>query len=188
MTQTDPNGIPISIRNLNDRGFSLIEVMVAVCILAVGLMAVAAMQVGAINANAQASGTAEAAAIAERQMEALSSLSYRFDLAADNNNHPDLVETTFVFDPTDMSTYGLYNPFPVNRSTFDPAAYNLTNPSANTFPPDHWRLEGRYTVMWNIKTDIDTIANTKTVQVLVAWDDGGSGRYVSIRRVLPRIN
>ena len=188
MTQANPNRIPASKAERNERGFSLIEVMVAVCVLSVGLLAVASMQLGSINANAQANGTSEAAALAERQMEALSSLPYRFGIAEDNQNHPDLVETSLTFDPTDMSTYGLYNPFPVNRVAFDSKAFNLTNPAVNTYPPDHWRIEGRYTVMWNIKTDIDTIADTKTVQVLVAWEDGGAGRFVSIRRVLPRIN
>ena len=169
-----------------EKGFSLLEVMIAVCVLSIGLLAIASMQLGTVNANTQAIGVSEAVVIAEFQMETLLSLQYGFDRNNDNKNHAELQETSLVFDPSDGGGFGLNNPFPVNSFIFDPGNINLANPALSTYPPDHWRIEGDYTVMWNISTDAE-IVNTKTVQVLVAWDNNGAGGIVSIRRVIPRI-
>ncbi len=170
----------------NESGFSLLELMVAICILGVGLLVIATMQIGSINASSDANGVSEATTLAALQMEALFSLPYRSNQADDDKNHTDLRETSFVADPSDASALGLYNPFPDDRAIFDPQNIDLLNPANNTYPPDHWRIEDRYTIMWNISTDAE-MENTKTVQVVVAWNDSGTGRFVSVLRVIPRI-
>ncbi len=65
------------VRNLRkERGFTLIEVLFAITILAFGLLAVASMQSGAIRGNFFASGKTEAVTWAQDRMESLLALPY----------------------------------------------------------------------------------------------------------------
>jgi prepilin-type N-terminal cleavage/methylation domain-containing protein len=183
----------ISVRRTRktDGGFTLLEIMLAIAFLSIGLLAIASMQISAVRGNSSARDISEAATLAELQMETLMSVPYRFELALDNQNHAELQETTAVFDPSDASGLGLNNPFPVDTRLFIPSAYDMINPGANTYPPDHFRTEDNYripyTIFWNVTTDVE-INNTKSVRVLVVWvDDAGVGRIVSMQRVIPRI-
>ncbi len=184
MTRTDLNQMSTGRTGKNERGFSLVEVMIAVCVLGVGLLAIASMQLGAVNANAKASGVSEASALAEFQMETLISLPYRFNLVNDNQNPAGLQDTN------GDGTAGLLNPFPNPNLTpiFDPA--NLAGWIAAN-PPDIQRTVNTnkrdYTIFWNVATDAE-INNTKTVHITVSWDDGDIGRKITMRRVIPRIS
>ena len=65
-------------------GFTLIEVMVAVLLLALGLAALAAVQITAVTLSARANGMTRLAMMAQERLEALLALPY---------NHPDLLDT-----------------------------------------------------------------------------------------------
>jgi type IV pilus assembly protein PilV len=65
-------------------GFTLIEVIIAISLLAVGLLAVASMQISAITGNAQANRVTEATTAAQDKLEELMALDY--------NNSGDLSE------------------------------------------------------------------------------------------------
>lgn len=65
-------------------GFTLIEVMVAVLLLALGLAALAAVQINSVTINARANGTTRLATMAQDRLEALLALPY---------NHPHLLDT-----------------------------------------------------------------------------------------------
>ncbi len=67
-----------------ERGFTLIEVMVAVLLLALGLSALAAMQITAITINARANGMTRLVTMAQERLELLLALPY---------NHPHLLDT-----------------------------------------------------------------------------------------------
>lgn len=64
--------------NMSDRenGFTLIEVMIAMAIFAVGILAVAGMQLSAIKGNTSSGKMTRAAIIAQTQMEQLAALKY----------------------------------------------------------------------------------------------------------------
>ena len=68
----------------NQKGFTLLEVIVAISILTIGLLAVASMQVSAIRGNASAYGITEATSWASDQIEKLIVLPY---------DHADLQDT-----------------------------------------------------------------------------------------------
>ena len=61
---------------MNTRGFTLLEVMVAMAIFAIGCLAVGSLQILAINANAGAREGTEAATQATDQLETLLALPY----------------------------------------------------------------------------------------------------------------
>jgi len=60
----------------NEKGFTLIEVIIAIAILSVGLLALASMQVAAIKGNAHANRLTEATTLAQDKVEELISLQY----------------------------------------------------------------------------------------------------------------
>jgi len=55
----------------DETGFTLLEVIIAISLLAVGLLAVASMQVSAITGNAHANRVSEATALAQDRLEEL---------------------------------------------------------------------------------------------------------------------
>ena len=70
-------------------GFTLVEVMLAVAIFAIGILAIASMQIGATNANSSAYRLTERISLAEARIESLLSLPYGHpDLAQGNHQDP----------------------------------------------------------------------------------------------------
>ena len=82
----------ISVRNaekVDCEGFTLVEVMLAVAIFAIGILAIASMQIGATNANSSAYRLTERISLAEARIESLLSLPYGHpDLAQGNHQDP----------------------------------------------------------------------------------------------------
>lgn len=58
----------------NDKGFSLIEMLAAVTVLAVGLLALAGLQMTAIRTNSHAANLTEATALAQAAVERIQAL------------------------------------------------------------------------------------------------------------------
>lgn len=74
-----------TIKNIsnNDRGFTLIEVMIALVVFAIGLLAVASMQISSIGGNSTAREVTDASALAASQVEILMGLPYNDPLLND---------------------------------------------------------------------------------------------------------
>lgn len=62
--------------NLNKRGFSLVEVMVAMTILSIGLLGLAGLQATAINGNRHGNATTGATALAQVTIEQIRNRDY----------------------------------------------------------------------------------------------------------------
>ena len=60
----------------NDKGFSLIELLIAVTLLAVGLLAVAGLQVTAIKGNSHGNTISQATSLAEDRIEEIRNRDY----------------------------------------------------------------------------------------------------------------
>lgn len=67
---------PIRRRRGEERGFSLLEVLIALSILAVGLLAMAAMQIHALKYGRSGRHTSDAALVARNEMERLQRLDF----------------------------------------------------------------------------------------------------------------
>ena len=78
----------------DEKGFTLIEVMIALVIFSIGILGVAAMQINFIQGNATARGVTEAAGQASGKMEALVAMQYTdadLDLTAAGSPHSETV-------------------------------------------------------------------------------------------------
>lgn len=84
---------------INQQGFSLVELLVAISILSIALLAVAGMQVVALNANSLANGLTVASSLAQAAMEDIMSWDPNggaFDASASN--------VTYDLDPKTAAT------------------------------------------------------------------------------------
>jgi len=76
-------------RPIGEKGFTLLEVIVAISILTFGLLAVASMQMTAIRGNYNASNITEATTVAQDRLEDLMGLLYSDPLMAPGNDLSD---------------------------------------------------------------------------------------------------
>ena len=75
-TGQNHNQKPVVRNRRRERGFTLLEVLMAITILMVGILTVASMQISSIQGNAFAGKVTEAITLAGRQLEILQSLPY----------------------------------------------------------------------------------------------------------------
>jgi len=66
----------IDMKKSNQKGFSLIEILIAITVFAIGILAVGNMQIAAIKGNYFANDLTKAATLAQDSMEKLIGLSY----------------------------------------------------------------------------------------------------------------
>ena len=148
----------IDVSNGNQKGFSLIEILIAMAIFAFGILAVAAMQIKAIQGNSFAGGMTEATNVAQNKMEELIALPY-------NDAH-------LTDESGDLDT-GLDKP--TNNEVL--AAGNVLIPATPSVgAPDYTQIindgNRNYYVYWNVSPG----ANSKTISVIVAWNERGMHR------------
>ena len=125
------------------RGFTLIEVTIALVILVVGLLSIATMQVSAIKGNNLSDNITIALTLAEDKMEELLGLDY---------NNPEL-EDVFTGNNDDLRRI---EPGWIDREELDIDETGKEN-------------SGHFRRIWNI-ADNQPVENSKTVSVIVLWD------------------
>jgi type IV pilus assembly protein PilV len=137
-------------------GFTIIEVMIAVAILAVGLLGIASMQMSAIRGNNLSDNITCALTLAEDKMESLLEMDY------DNPDLEDIVATN----DDDLSR--------TDSGWIDREELNIDETGKVN--------AGQYRRIWNI-ADNKPIENNKTVTVIVLWDnDSHQVSLTSVKR------
>ena len=133
-----------------EEGFTLLEALIAITILAIGLMAVATMQTTAVKGNTHAIGLTEAITVAQTRVELMESLDYNHAVFTDGAGATDgaggLGEV-----PADGQDLGVQIG---NRGL-------------------------QYDVYWNVARNWP-LANTTTVRVIVVWTERGTQRRASL--------
>ena len=126
------------------KGFTIIEVMIALVILAVGLLSVASLQMNAIKGNYLSDNITSALTLAEDKMEELLGLDYDNaelqDLFEGNNDDLGIIESGWI----DKEEININESGKVNA--------------------------GHFRRIWNIADNMP-IENNKTIKVIVTWDN-----------------
>jgi type IV pilus assembly protein PilV len=133
-----------------DKGFTLLEVLVAIAILAFGLLAIATMQTTAIKGNARAISISEGVTVAQDWAEWIGQRSY---------------DDASLGDDTGDGDAGLYDGLADSDEQL--GAVNLT-PNGRA-----------YTIYWNVAENWP-ITNTKTIRLFVIWNERGLQKSVSM--------
>ena len=141
--------IPKSICN---QGFTLIEVLIAMAIFAIGILAVGSMQISAISTNAGARNSTTVVTMAKDRAEELTALPY---------DHADLVGSA---DPGTLHT-------PVA------SADGIDNDEDGQI--DEAGEAGQVSIAWNVIED-QPVANTKSIRVTVVRTVGTNQRRASL--------
>jgi prepilin-type N-terminal cleavage/methylation domain-containing protein len=137
-----------------EAGFTLLEILIAIAILAFGLLAVATMQATAIKGNARAIGISEGVTLAQDRAELIEQLAYNDATLSDGGG-------------TNDGSAGLDD----NLANSD--QQDLNNP-VKLVP------SGRdYYIYWNVVEDWP-ITNTKTIRVFVTWTERGAQKSVAV--------
>jgi len=83
---------------LNKKGFTLIEVLVGLVLLAIGLLAIAGMQATSVRGNFFSNYLTQGSYAGQERLESLDSLAYTSaELSAGNHNDPDATIAGIVF-------------------------------------------------------------------------------------------
>ncbi len=151
-------------------GFTIIEVMIGAAIFAFGVIAVCGMQIAGTSGTAVASRYTEASTVGMDKIEELMALP--FDTFDTTLLDSDLVDTD------GDGCKGCPKDYPEYLGLFDATAGTADNSEIDP--------SGRYTIYWNI-ADEDLSEFTKTVSVIVVWNETGKQRSVSMQRVIPLI-
>ena len=81
---------------MNNKGFSLIEVLISLVILAIGFLAIAGMQVTSIRGNSFSNRVTQATILAQDKLEELKNLSYTHaDLSSGQHSEGTITGTIF---------------------------------------------------------------------------------------------
>ena len=153
---------------MDEKGSTLIEVLIAVMVFAVGILAVGQMQITAINGNSLAGNLTEAVTIGQSKIETLLNLPYTLSQV-----DPQLVDTDG--DGTNQDT---------DSDGFDDLGpdYNFGLNDNTTATADHSETHGRYTILWNIAENYPT-SDTKTIRVIVTWIKGTQTKQISLTTI-----
>ena len=157
-----------------EQGFTLIEILIAITVFAIGILAVGKMQITAIQGNSRANQLTEAVTLAQSKIEELISLNYNDPLLADG----DLDGTNRDGNDDGIDDSG--NDFGLNDDN---------NTIGNADGTDQYQIPGnlQYNIFWNIAPDEPT-TDTKIIRVIVTWrSHGGLMRKVSFDAVKARI-
>ncbi len=142
-----------------DRGFTFIEVLIAMGIFSIGILGVAAMQIASVKGNAAAQGVTDIAVHAADRLEKLMVLPYDdIDISAGEHS-VGAGNLTLITDGIDNNFDGF----------IDEAGEN-----------------GPLTIQWTVTDDMPTL-NSKTVTVTVGHAGPYVNKSVDITRVIPRI-
>jgi prepilin-type N-terminal cleavage/methylation domain-containing protein len=146
---------------LQEEGYTLIEILIAIAILAFGLMAVATMQITAIKTNATASGISQGLTLGQAKVEELMNLTYSAlsDADTDSDGTDEDLDDDGVDD--DGDNFGLDDTVEGDDSPYPP------------------KKIGRYTIYWNVAVD-EPVTSSNTIRVIVTWSEKGRNKRINL--------
>jgi type IV pilus assembly protein PilV len=140
-----------------ESGLTLLEVLVAMAIFAIGLLGVVALQTTAMQGNATSIKMTRAVQLAGEQIESLLTLDYDNGLLVDTSGNGEGDLNAHAAGSADHSRLG------VRAGEVGPT----------------------YDIFWNTADDM-FMTNTKTIRVIVAWQEEGRTKRVSMDHIKRR--
>lgn len=134
---------------VDEKGFTLIESLIALFIFTIGILALNQLQVMAINSNSDASGLTGASNWAAGQIENILSLDYDDASLADGDGDGSGQDTT-----------------PADGIDDDDDGFGLNDITAATADGSQASADGNYMIYWNVAVD-EPFRNTKTIRITV---------------------
>jgi len=152
--------LPQAVRQC-ERGFTLVEIMIAIVVLSIGLLASASMQLSAVHVNSSANGVTAATNLAQSRLEELMALQYTQAFT-----DPDLIGDDAVGgtpEPfTDSNGNGLWD---VGESYVDSNGNSVWDAAhVDPNPPPG------YTVTWSV-IDNRPVSHAKFIRMYVTGHD-----------------
>jgi prepilin-type N-terminal cleavage/methylation domain-containing protein len=146
-------------------GFTLIEILIAICILSFGLLAIGGMQIASINGNADARHITDISTIAADRIEKMMLLAYD-DTALSSGTHSKSSETlTFATDGIDNDNDG-----EIDETGGETISLNTDGRPVKA---------GDTTIEWTVQ-DNTPLNNTKTITLTVYRADKGGRKHVEM--------
>ena len=158
-------GLADVIKRKKQQGYTLVEILIAITILACGLLAVASMQVVAIRSNDIAIGISRGVTLAQAKMEELISLPYSHADLSDADSDGTDQDADHDGKDDDGGFFGL-------NDTVDAGGAVVSD----RYSPE---TDGRYTVHWNVAVDVP-LPGSKTIRVIVAWSERGRDKRIAL--------
>lgn len=140
---------------LNDRGFTLIEAMVALVVLSIGVMTMYTMQTGAVRGNLRAKQITTATAWAADRMEQISAMDFDDVLLNDEKNdgtNQDVDGNGIDDDDEGVVVDGISN-FGLDQNTVATADFTITDTPG-------------FTMYYNVAVD-QPLENMKTIRMIM---------------------
>jgi len=144
----------------SEKGFTLVELLIAMVILGIAFMGLANMQISSINSNTNASRLTKAIILAQDKMEEIKNL---------NPDHPDLADTN------PGNNDNLRQSIDPNDCDHREGHIEIKGESTQSVPDLHY---GSYTRIWNV-ADNTPLPGRKTVVVILTWESGRKSVAVS---------
>lgn len=147
--------------NFNDQhGFTLIEAIVAMAVLAIGIFALYSMQITSIDSNAKAQYMTNASNWSSDQIEKILSMDYASLVDGDGDG---------TAQPTSV-TDGVV-------SDADGGDFGLNDQTTGTADGKYESPDEKYTVYWNVAVD-QPIEGLKTVRIFTKYKAGNDPKVV----------
>ncbi|MBW1787109.1 MAG: prepilin-type N-terminal cleavage/methylation domain-containing protein [Deltaproteobacteria bacterium] len=161
------------------KGFTLIEIMLAIVVLGVGLLAMGSMQITAVNGNTHAFRMNDAAILAQNTVERLMILPYGAAELSDENPDNSGGILRCPLPPLGSGCPQIPDP---DGTLFREQGVDCTKYEEELGVRPVQVQNGKYTIYWNIADNFPA-PNTKTINVIVTWMEGGSPHAILLETV-----
>ena len=102
-------------------GFTIIEILIAMAIFAIGILGVATMQLSAVNGNSSARKSSEASAFVQDRIELLMSVPFANIVNSDQTNADGYRVLTTILSQSDLNADGTPDVMTIEVRVFDPS-------------------------------------------------------------------
>jgi type IV pilus assembly protein PilV len=167
--------------SINNRGFSLLEVLLGVTVFMIGMLGVTALNISSLKSNTFSGNMSEAVFIAADKIEDLMALDFDHDDLSDDDGDGDGGDQDLNFDGIDDDDPDDTDAPQVVDGKLNFGLDDLLGDEDHQEGP--LGKNGIYTVWWNVAEDEPINEMTKRINVFVEWDVKGVKRRININTI-----